>query len=115
MLRIIVCTDWIIRLTNRCLQEVKALEAVLLGDVVDVAKVVGMPLPNGVVAGMRCPTTPAIADCTLIVVNTTPREQSYRLLTTAAAAVAAGGDTSRVEQWLAPFGVSLLQVSCPVA
>lgn len=77
-------------------QEVHALEAVLLGNIVDATKTVE-PLPAGVVAGMRCPDDQE-KDCTLFVVNTTPREDSFQLV---------GGGSVNM---LAPFGINMLPV-----
>lgn len=83
-------------------QEVQALGPTLLGDVADPGLYLG-PLPAGVVAGVRCPSThgrvSSLSDCTLFVVNTTPREQTFHLL---------GGSES--VPWLAPFGVFILPV-----
>ncbi len=86
-------------------QEINALEGVLLGDVTDAATAVGS-LPAGVIAGMRCSGQGA-KECTLIVVNTTPREQSFEFV---AGATPAGGSLMWLAGPLAPFGVTILAV-----
>jgi hypothetical protein len=77
--------------------EVQALEAVLLGDVVDVTSVVDPEAtPPGVVTGLRCGS----GSCTLFLVNLTPEELTVQLKS----------EVGVVGTLLAPFGVAVLSL-----
>lgn len=94
-------------------QEVRALETVLLGDVVDPEVLLSKEqLPSGVVVGLRCPAGFAGGSCTMLVVNTTPKEHIIELeqKTTEQKVTAA---TTLAGMHLAPFGVTVLDIPRP--